>query len=76
MSTYTRDFPGFKGTLACRRDEQVLACLQAQSPELAASFLYSARMHLHSQTYTEGDLDAIVILFWAETAIRLENSQL
>ena len=72
MSAYTRDDKAFKESLSTRRDEIVVRSLEAVLPALAAESLFHARLHLHR---THGSLDAIVILFNAECAVRLEHSQ-
>lgn len=44
--------------------------------EAVAISLYKARLHLQKQIEKQvGDLDACVILFHAECALRLENAQ-
>jgi hypothetical protein len=76
MSTYTRAPLGFKAHLAHRRDELVLRELEERfaecTPVLAINMLASARGWLHSREYTTGSLDAIVLLFHAETTLKIE----
>jgi len=76
MSAYTRDPLNFKEQLAHRRDELVLANLTECTPALAITMLESARAHLHSHDYTTGSLDAIVILFHTQTALKLAREGL
>jgi hypothetical protein len=70
MHVPTEERHYFKEKLAIRRDELLFELL-TNSPTLAADCLFSARLHLLSRELSTGSLDAVVILFHCEAAIRL-----